>query len=137
MRKIPLILGLTLLTILTVRDTYEFFMTDDGVGYFTSQPHRLLYVTIIGVVGGVLALAFSRLSPVARRTLRLVALGGFGMCITAFLAIFAARLASFTSMVTDSGLWGWVIAALVALSVATVLVWLEFYFAWRRHETVL
>ena len=136
MRKIPLILGLMLLAGLTVHDTYQFFVTDDGVGYFTSQPHRLLYVAVIGVVGGVMALAFSRLSPVARRALRLVALGGFGACVTAFLAIFAARLASFASMVTDSGMWGWVIAALASLSMVAVLVWLEFCFVWRRHETV-
>ena len=136
MRKIPLILGLTLLAVLTVRDTYEFFVTDDGVGYFTSQPHRLFYVTIIGVVGGVLALAFSRLSPVARRAVRLLALGGFATCVTGLLAIFAARLASFSSMVTASGMWGWVVATLGSLSVVAVLLWFEFYLVWRRHETV-
>ena len=135
MRRIPLILGLMLLAGLTVHDTYQFFVTDDGVGYFTSQPHRLLYVAVIGVAGGVMALALSRLSPVARRRLRLLALGGFAACLTAFLAIFATRLASFASMVTESGMWGWVIAAFASLSVVAVLVWLEFYWVWSRHET--
>lgn len=137
MRKIPLILGLMLVAALTVHDAYQFFVTDDGVGYFTSQPRRLLYVVGIAVVGGLLALAFSRFSPMTRRALRLTALGGFAACITAFLAIFATRLASFASMVTDSGMWGWVIAALISLSVVAVLVWLEFYLVWRRHEDVV
>ena len=137
MRKIPLILGLTLLAVLTVRDTYEFFGTDDGVGYFTSQPRRLLFVVFIGVTGGVLALALSRLSPVARRAFRLLALGEFATCVTGFLAIFAVRLASFASSITESGMWGWVVAALVSLSVVTILVWLEFYLVWRQHEPVV
>ena len=132
MRKIPLIIGLTLLAALTASETYEFFITNDGIGYFTSQPHRLLYIVGIGVVGGALALAFSRLSPVTRRTLRLAVLGGFGVCVTVFLATFAARLTSFTSMVTGAGAWAWVITALISLSVIAVLIWLEFYFVWRR-----
>ena len=137
MRKLSLILGLMLLVVLIAWEAYDFLTTNDGVGYFTSHPLRLLYVVGIGVVGGILALAFSRLSPVARRTLRLTALGGFGACVTAFLAIFTARLASFAAMVTESGAWGWVVAALVSLSVITVLVWLEFYLVWRRHENVV
>jgi hypothetical protein len=137
MRKIPLILGLMLVVALTVHDLYQFFVTDDGVGYFTAQPRRLLFVAGIALVGGLLAFAFSRFSPTARRTLRLTALGGFAACITLFLAVFATRLTSFASMVTESGMWGWVIAALVSLSVVAVLVWLEFYLVWRRHEDVV
>ena len=136
MRKISLILGLALLAVLTVWEAYDFLVTNDGVGYFTSNPRRLLYVVAIGVGGGLLALAFSRVSPVTRRALRLAALGGFAACVTAFLAVFATRLASFAPMVTESGMWGWVVAALASLSVVAVLVWLEFYLVWRRHETV-
>jgi hypothetical protein len=134
MRKIPLIFGLILLAILTVWETYNFFVTDDGIGYFTSQPRRLLYIAGIGVVGGVLTLTLSRLSPGARRTLRLAVLGSFGVCVTALLTTFAIRLASFASMVTDVAAWGWVITALISLSVLAVLTWLEFYLVWRRPD---
>ena len=136
MRKIPLILGLMLLVFLTIQDAYQFFVADDGVGYFTSQPSRLLYVAGIGVVGGIFALAFSRLSPVIRRTARLTTLGGFGACVTVFLAMFVARLVSFGSMITAAGRWGLVIGVLASLTVVAVLVWLEFYLVWRRHEDV-
>jgi hypothetical protein len=133
MRKIALIFGLMLGAGLTGNEVYHFFVTDDGVGYFTSQPHRLLYVASLGVIGGLMALAFNRVSLVVRRTLRLVTLGGFGASATAFLAIFAANTASLASMVKASGMSGWVIAALASLSIVTVLVWLEFYFVWRQH----
>jgi len=84
----------------------------------------------------VIALAFSRLSPVAPRRLRLLTLGGCAACPTALLASFRARLASFTSVDLGAGMWGWVVAALASLSVVAILVWLEFYLLWRRHETV-
>lgn len=135
MRKIPVIFGLILLAVLAVWEVYEFLVTNDGVGYFTSHPRRLIYVVATAVVGGVLVLAFSRLSPIARRCFRLAALGGFGACLTVFLGVCTARLVLFAAMVTDSGMWGWVIAALVSLSVVMILVWTEFYFVWRRHET--
>jgi uncharacterized protein involved in response to NO len=134
MRKLPLILGLVLLVLLTIHDTREFFATDEGVGYFTSHPNRLLYVVGVGVSAGLLALAFSRLSPTARRTLRLTTLGGFGTCITALLCIFATRLSSSSSQITDSGTWSWIVVVLASLSVISVLVWLEFYFVWRQRE---
>jgi hypothetical protein len=133
MQKIPLIPGLMLVAALTVHDACQFLVTDDGVGYFTSQPRRLLYVAGIALIGGLLALAFSWLIPMTRRALRLTALGSFAACIMVFLTIFASRLASFASMVTESGMWGWVIAALASLSVVAVLVWLEFDLVWRRH----
>jgi hypothetical protein len=136
MRKISLIAGLTLLFILTVRDMYEFFVTDEGVRFFTSDPIRLLYAASIGVIGGFLALVFSRFSQVVRRTIKLVALGGVAVCITCSIGLYAAGLASFTPMMTQSGMTIWVIATLVALFAAAVLVWLEFYLVWTRHETV-
>jgi hypothetical protein len=92
MRRIPLILGLMLVAASTVHDCYQFLVTDDGVGYFASQPRRLLYVGGIALVGGLMALTFSRFSPIARRALRLTALGSYASCLTAFAAVFAARL---------------------------------------------
>lgn len=136
MQKIPLILGLMLLAALTVWEAYGFLVTNDGVGYFASHPRRLLYAVAIGVGGGFLTLAFSRVSPVTLRTLRLAALGGFAACVTLFLTIFATRLVSFAPMVTEAGMWGWVIAGLVSLLAVAALVWFEFYSVWRRHEDV-
>ena len=134
MRKLPLMLGLMLLAVLTVWEAYDFLVTNDGVGYFTLHPRRLLYVVAIGVGGGLLAFGFSRLAPLPRRALKLAALGGFAACVTVFLIILAMRLASFAPMITESGMWGWVVTALASLTVVAVLVWLEFYSVWRQHE---
>lgn len=137
MRQIALIVGQVLMAALTAVDLYQFLVADDGVGYFAARPRRLLFVGVIALVGGLFAFMLSRCSPLARRTLRLTALGGFAACITLCLALFAARLAPFASMVTEAGMWGWVIAALGSLLVVAVLVWLEFYRVWRQHEDVV
>ena len=52
MRPVPLILGLVLITGLIIHDVYEFFVTNEGIRYFSSEPQRLLNVTLLGVVGG-------------------------------------------------------------------------------------
>jgi len=55
MRRIPLILGLVLITGLIIHDIYEFFVTNEGIRYFSSEPKRLLYVMLLGVAGGIVA----------------------------------------------------------------------------------
>ena len=133
MRILPLILGLALVAVLTGLEVYDFFVTNDGIGYFASHPRRLLYVAVIGIAGGLLALAFSRVSSVSRRVLRLVVLGGIGACVTAYLAVFSARLASLPPMETEFAIWGGVAATLGSLSIVAALVWLEFYLVWSRR----
>ncbi|HOC57188.1 MAG TPA: hypothetical protein PKI20_16335 [Verrucomicrobiota bacterium] len=52
MRRIPLILGLMLITGMLIQDIYEFFVTNEGIHHFSSKPSRLLYVMLLGVAGG-------------------------------------------------------------------------------------
>jgi len=63
MRRIPLILGLVLITGLIIHDVYDFFVTNEGLAYFSAKPTRLLYVMLLGVAGGLVAFGISRLSP--------------------------------------------------------------------------
>ena len=88
MRGIPLILGLVLITGLIIHDIYEFFVTNEGIRYFSSDPRRLLYVMLLGVAGGFAAFGISRLSPASQRSLKLLALGGFGALLVVAVAFF-------------------------------------------------
>jgi hypothetical protein len=134
MRRISLILGLVLITVLIIHDLYEFFVTNQGLSYFSSEPRRLLYVVLLAVSGGVVALGISRLSPGSQRTLKLAALGTFGAAIVSVLGLFAYHLARLLPMMREAGVWGLIAAALVFLSfsVVAVLVWLEFRQVWRQ-----
>ena len=135
MRKLSLIIGITLLEVAAALEFYDFFVTNEGIRYFASQPQRLLYVAAIAIAGGLLAVGINRIPPGRRRTLTLVALGGFASSLSCMAGMFALRLLSFSSIITESGMWGGVATALGAMSVMPVLLWLEFYIVWKRRET--
>lgn len=135
MRRLLLVLGLALLAILTIWDIYDFFVTDEGVRYFTSHPRRLGFVAAIAICGGLLALIFSRFSFSYRRRLTLLAVGGVASASTAFLGYFTYSLASVASLITQDGTWYWVLATIASLTVIASLLWFEFYQVYKRPET--
>jgi hypothetical protein len=132
MRRLPLILGLTLIVAMTVWELYDFFVTNEGVRYFSSEPRRLVLVVLLGLAGGVVAFGISRLSPGSQRTLKLTALGTFGTVLLFALGFFGYSLARLAPMVSEGGAWGWMAAAFIAFAVLAILVWFEFRQVWRR-----
>ena len=133
MRRIPLIVGLVLISGLIIHDIYEFFVTNEGIRYFSSEPSRLLYVMLLGLGGGIVAFGISRWSPASQRGLKLVALGGFGGLLVAAAAFFAYLSCLLVAApLIEAHLWGWIAAAFCAVAIAAVLVWLEFRQVWRQ-----
>jgi hypothetical protein len=131
MRRIPLILGLVLVAALIVHDVYEFFVTNEGIRHFSSEPRRLLYVMLLGIAGGMVAFGISRFSPASQRKLKLMALGGFGVLLVGALAFFGyLSYLLATAPLKQAQLWGWIAAAFCSVAVAAVLVWLEFRQVW-------
>ena len=132
MRRLRLILGLTLIAALTVRGLYDFFVTNDGVRYFSLEPRQLLYVVLLGLGGGLVAFGINRLSPGSQSTLKRTVLGTFGLILLGALGLFAGCLIWAAPMASEAGLWGWIAATFATLGVATFLVWFEFRQIWRR-----
>lgn len=79
MRHVPLIICLVLITAMILHGVYDFFVTNEGIRYFSSEPIRLAYVVLLSVAGGMFALWISRLSPFSQRRLKLFALGALGL----------------------------------------------------------
>lgn len=135
MRRLPLVLGLLLIVAMTALEVYDFFVTNEGVRYFSSQPRRSVYVMLFGVAGAIVAFGISRVSPDSQRKLKLAVLAGFGALLTfltAALAFSACLLAWAGPTVTESGIWGWMVADFLLLPVAVTLVWWEFRQVWRQ-----
>lgn len=133
MRRIPLILGLVLIAGMIAHEIYGFFVTNEGIGYFSSKPSRLLLVMLLGLVGGVVAFGISRLSPESQRGLKLIALGGFGSMLMAAVVFFGHLLYLLASSPQrEAQLWGWIIAAFCSAALAATLVWVEFRQIWRQ-----
>ncbi len=135
MRRIPLIFGLVLVTGLILHDIYEFFVTNEGIRYFSSEPRRLLYAMLLGVVGAMVTLGISRLSPAPQRHLKLCALGGFGALLVVGVAFFGHLFHRLIGAERQDGLgWVWTAwaVAFVPMTVVAVLVWMEFRQVWRQ-----
>jgi hypothetical protein len=120
---------------LTIRDIYEFIVTNEGVRYFSSAPRRLLYVLLLGIGGGIVAFVISRLSPASQRSLKLMALGGFGCLLVAATAFFGYVLCSLPAPpLTEAHLSGLAAAVFCSMAAFAVLVWLEFRQVWRQTK---
>jgi hypothetical protein len=134
MRRIPLILGLVLITGLIIHDLYEFVVTNEGIRYFSSEPIRLAYVVLLGVAGGIVAFGISRLSPESQRNLKLFALGVFGLFLIGG-AVFTGYLfwlLRTAPIIYDGAAWGWVLAGFISAALAAGVVSWEFSRVWTQ-----
>lgn len=135
MKKFWFILGLLLVAALTVEEVYDFFITNQGVAYFSSRPQRLLYVAGIAVLAGGIAFAYGRLSVGWQRTARLSVLALIAAALTGFccyMAVVAARILAEPSLASHR----WPVAGCWLLFLAfAVWLWFEFWHLWRRGAT--
>jgi hypothetical protein len=88
MKKWIAILAATVIAICAIVDIVHEFIANDAIHYFTAQPSRLVLVAIIGIVGGVAALIFDKLSPKGKRSVKLFATGSAASCLTFFAGYF-------------------------------------------------
>jgi len=132
-RRALLICGLVVLAAIIASDLYEFFLTNDGVGYYVAEPWKFVYVVMIAVAGGMTAWGISRLAPASQRKLKLTALGGFGILLVGAMAWSGYLLYLFAVTPFDaSRVWPWIAATLFCAGAAAVLVWLEFQQVCKR-----
>lgn len=131
MKKWSIIFAATLVAAWLVVDTVREFFANETIQYFSSEPHQLLYVAAIAIVGGFAALWFSRLPPRTQRHVRVFAWGAAASTLTAFLGYFVFRFASLFSFAIESGGSAWIVLALLLFSGFTAYLWSECYRAWK------
>jgi hypothetical protein len=126
MKRWSVILAAVAVGVWLVADMVHEFFANDTLGYFATDPTRLLYVGAIAIVGGLLALGFDRLSPRIKRQVRVFAWGAAASIVTVFLVWFAFSLASLSSFVIEAG-GGWVAVILLPFVSLVAYLWFEFY----------
>ncbi len=131
MKEWSFIIAATLLVTWLVADTVREFFVNETIQYFSSEPHGLLCVAAIAIIGGFVGLGFYRLSPRTQRHIRVSVWGAAAGTLTAFVVYFAFRLASLSSLVVDSGSSAWGMLAFLFSSAIAVYLWFEFYRAWK------
>ena len=136
MKKLVGIILATAITTFAIADAIHGFISSDGIHYFSEQPHRLLFVAVIGIAGGVIAFGFSTLSPGLRRGVKLALLGSgatFVMLGGGYLSLLIWDMpARFDSAIPRHIPW---LLALGTIGIAGIL-WFEFYQTLRRRDCV-
>src|SRR5437763_2253146 len=82
MKKLGVIIAVTLFAIFAIADLVHDFITSDPVHYFSQQPHQLLVVAAVAIVGGLVAFIFYRLSPHCQRRVKLLTVGSAASFVT-------------------------------------------------------
>src|ERR1044072_8312711 len=105
--RLRAVLGIALLLLLVVWGGYDFFVTNDGIGYFLNTPRRIFYVIALSLVGGLGAMIFSRQSTQIRRTLAVVALTASAAALSGFLTFIVFCTISMWSILREDekSLW--------------------------------
>jgi hypothetical protein len=134
MRKWSVIAAVTVFAIFAVADLVHDFVANDPIGYFSAEPHRLLYVAATAIAGGLAALEFNRLSPRVQRHASVFGWGAAASTMTAVVGYEGFRFLSLFSFIVESA--GTirileVLLLLLLLSGIAAYFWHEFRRVWR------
>ena len=133
MKKWSGIIAVSAFGVFAVADTIHGFITNETISYYSEQPHQWLIVASVGIVGGLAALFFERLSPRSRRSLKLYTLGLIASLLTIFTGYFLAEFAALTLQFGASEFRRAFILVPVCLGAIIVLLWIEFYQVYKRR----
>jgi hypothetical protein len=134
MRKWSVIAAVTAFAIFAVADLVHDFVANDPIGYFSAEPHRLLYVAAIAIAGGLAALGFYRLSPRAQRHVRVFSWGAAASTMTAAVGYAVFCFLSLFSFMVESGGTIRILEVLLLLllfSGIAAYFWYEFRRVWK------
>ena len=122
MRKLGATVLVTLVAILAIADIIHDFIANDPVHYFSEQPHQLLVVAAIAIVGSLITFFSYRLSPHWQWRVKLITLGSAASFLTMCGVYFGyqfARLSVFRDHTFA--------LALLCIGTIAALLWFEFY----------
>ncbi len=131
MKRWVTIIVVALVVICALAELIHEFYANDTLDYFASEPRRLLYVAGIAVAGGLLLLAFGRLSGPAQRSFRLFGWGTAASLLTAFCGYAIYRSVSLSPVIVANSGVGWLLLVPLLLGAMAAYLWFEFFCAWR------
>ena len=133
MKKWSVVVVVALFAIWAAQDIIHDFIASDTIHYFTDQPHRLLYVVLIAVTGGLVAFVLDRLTPRARRSVRLLTFASAASCATLYIGYFLFELARLRSPLRAFDGTGWFALLPLCIGIVAALLWFEFYRVLKRR----
>jgi hypothetical protein len=136
MKKLPFILIVVFFAALMVGEVRDFFVKDECVAYFKNDWHRLFYVLVIGLIGGLGFALFALFSKKMQTRIKFLLLGFAAACCSC-LTIF------FLTQMTKLGIWtsqnvGFALIILIFTSslLVNAVLWFEFWFFRKKNLTI-
>jgi len=132
MKKWFAIVAIALFAICAIVDIIHEIIADDAFHYFTAQPRRLVLVMIIGIVGGVAALIFDKLSSKAKRRVKLFVVGSAASCLTFFAGYFLFMFIDIPLAIKINV--GHLMLIPSCLGLIAAVLWFEFYQIFKKKN---
>jgi len=129
------VIAVALFMIFFVAGFVHDFIANDPIHYFAQQPARLLWVAAIAIGGGLITLAFSRLSPRWQRWVKLLASVSAAVCLTALAGYFVYVFFWWSSWSGISNVPVSIIAAPLWSGAGAAFLWFVFYRLTKRRIT--
>ena len=136
MKRLVAIIFVVAFVIFCVADAIRGFVSSDGFHYFSDQPHRLLLVAVVGIVGGLALFGFSVLSQSLQRRAKLIALGSGGSLVILAGSYFAFRFFNLPPELHSTIPQHTLLTILACCIFIAGLLWLEFYQVLRGRDRV-
>jgi len=136
MRKLPFILIVVFFAVLMAGEVRDFFIKDEGIAYFKDDWHRLFYVLVIGLIGGLGFALFALFSKKMQTRIKFLFSGFAAVCCSCFTIFFITemnRLGVWTSQ--NIHFTGIVLIFGISLLVNAVL-WFEFWLFRKKNLTI-
>jgi hypothetical protein len=140
MKRWSKIAAAVMIAIFAVKDLVHDFVSNDTVGYYSAEPHQLLYVAAIAIAVGLAVLGFTRLSPRAQRHVRVIACGSAAGALTVIAGDSAYTVIRLSSLLVQSGstvrlLLMPLLLVLLMLSGIAAYFWYECFHALKIRDT--
>ena len=135
MKKPASIFLVVAFAIFAIADFVHDFIANDTAHYFSEQPHRLLLVAAIGIVGGLLVFGFYLLSPRLQRSAKLIALGLAGSFVVLSGSYFSFFLFSLPAQLDSAIPRHMPLLMLLGTIAIAGLLWFEFYEVFKKRVT--
>jgi hypothetical protein len=132
MKKLLAIVAIVAFAIFAITDTVHDFVANNTISYFAEQPHRLFLVAIIGVVGGVAALIFDKLSSKTKRSVKLFVVGSAASCLTFFAGYFLFMFIDVPLTIKINV--GHLMLIPICFGLIAAVLWFEFYQIFKKKN---
>jgi len=135
MKKLPFILIIVFFAILMAGEVRDFFVKDEGVAYFKDNWHRLFYVLVIGLIGGLGFALFALFSKMMQARIKFLLSGFAAVCCSVLTILFLAEMTRLGIWTSQNIHFTEIILIFAGSLLVNAVLWFEFWLFGKKNLT--